>query len=175
MKNCNRCLKEKKIEEMSVRKPDFCKWCLVQINMKKYDLSEKGKEKAKRFSQSEKGKLKVLRANVKKTESGYKKKWRATPQVREKELEYNRVYLKNNPEKRKLYSKARRERYPGKDAARRKLKYELRMGRVLKPDICSECNFRSKIIDAHHTDYDRPLDVIWLCRPCHAKKHKKEG
>jgi len=35
---------------------------------------------------------------------------------------------------------------------------------------CSKCKSTERI-DGHHPDYDRPLDVIWLCRPCHVLLH----
>lgn len=35
---------------------------------------------------------------------------------------------------------------------------------------CAKCKSTERI-DGHHPDYDRPLDVIWLCRPCHVLEH----
>lgn len=26
---------------------------------------------------------------------------------------------------------------------------------------------------AHHEDYDHPLEVMWLCQPCHKQRHKE--
>lgn len=35
---------------------------------------------------------------------------------------------------------------------------------------CEGCGTDVKV-QGHHEDYDRPLDVRWLCAPCHAKEH----
>ena len=36
---------------------------------------------------------------------------------------------------------------------------------------CIRCKNEKSV--AHHEDYDKPLDVMWLCQPCHAKRHKE--
>lgn len=47
-----------------------------------------------------------------------------------------------------------------------------RRGR-LSPEVCQVCgDERSQM---HHEDYDKPLDVTWLCRPCHMDLHYGEG
>ena len=33
------------------------------------------------------------------------------------------------------------------------------------------CRCGSATVEAHHADYSRPLDVIWLCRECHRIEH----
>lgn len=45
-------------------------------------------------------------------------------------------------------------------------------GMIIKPDKCSKCsNPTNRRIEGHHMDYDKPLEVIWLCLPCHRKLH----
>lgn len=40
----------------------------------------------------------------------------------------------------------------------------------LKPQLCEACG--SESAEKHHEDYSRPLDVHWLCRPCHISLHR---
>ncbi len=42
-------------------------------------------------------------------------------------------------------------------------------GTLTRLDACELCGARAAF--AHHEDYYRPLDVIWLCGPCHARVH----
>ena len=44
------------------------------------------------------------------------------------------------------------------------------MGDILRPSVCSSCKLPSRI-EAHHPDYSKPLDVIWLCGKCHRLEH----
>jgi hypothetical protein len=43
---------------------------------------------------------------------------------------------------------------------------------LLKRQPCEVCG--EVRVDAHHPDYDRPLDVRWLCRAHHAALHAQE-
>lgn len=63
-------------------------------------------------------------------------------------------------------------KYPEKHSARSKLNHEVRSGRMIRPDFCSECG-QCGIIHGHHDDYSKPLDVRWLCFPHHREWHKK--
>lgn len=42
---------------------------------------------------------------------------------------------------------------------------------VLIPKPCEWCGEEKSL--AHHDDYDQPLNVIWLCQPCHKLRHKE--
>jgi hypothetical protein len=52
--------------------------------------------------------------------------------------------------------------------AREKLYYAVKKGYLEKPIHCSVCHEHKKL-DAHHEDYNKPLEVTWLCRLCHRK------
>ena len=63
-----------------------------------------------------------------------------------------------------------------KTTNRKKLRAQWRLskavlrGTVDKPDVCSSCG-KGGIIHGHHPDYDKPLEVIWLCPGCHKAVH----
>jgi hypothetical protein len=59
-----------------------------------------------------------------------------------------------------------REKYPEKNKARAAVRQAIASGRLTKPDYCTVCG-RGGDVEAHHTDYSRPLDVLWLCFVCH--------
>lgn len=44
-------------------------------------------------------------------------------------------------------------------------------GLITKKEQCEKCGAPSK--HAHHEDYSKPLDVIWLCQSCHRKRHSE--
>lgn len=55
-----------------------------------------------------------------------------------------------------------------------KVSQALRKGLLIKPANCQKCGSKPspKNLHAHHFDYDKPLDVIWVCWKCHKGVHK---
>jgi hypothetical protein len=47
----------------------------------------------------------------------------------------------------------------------------IKRGRLVKQP-CERCGAADGL-HAHHEDYSRPLDVTWLCVPCHAQRHRE--
>ncbi|EGY9227129.1 single-stranded DNA-binding protein [Escherichia coli] len=50
----------------------------------------------------------------------------------------------------------------------------LRDGKLIRPPQCECCGSECKP-QAHHCDYSKPTDVMWLCKSCHVEwyKHNK--
>jgi hypothetical protein len=71
----------------------------------------------------------------------------------------------------------RRMAYPQtpyeKRMARTKLRNAIAMGKFARPKHCSKCG-REGQVQAHHHDYSKPFEVIWLCPCCHIDIHKSE-
>lgn len=62
-------------------------------------------------------------------------------------------------------------KYPDKYKARQAVSYALKSGKIIKPNKCENC-LEIKIVEGHHFDYGKPLDVIWMCRKCHSLSHR---
>lgn len=63
--------------------------------------------------------------------------------------------------------KASQLRFPQRATARYAVSNAIRDGRLARQP-CWVCGDRA---EAHHPDYDRPLDVVWLCQPHHQQAH----
>ena len=70
------------------------------------------------------------------------------------------------------YKKRQKAKYPEKIRARELVSKALKRGRLVKPDECINCG-RRIFLHAHHTDYNQPLKVVWLCKDCHRLRHVK--
>ncbi len=89
---------------------------------------------------------------------GRHRRYQATPAGKESVNKSRKKWLGENPEKR---------------AAHVILGNRVSSGHVIKPDACEGCEATTRL-DGHHEDYSKPLDVQWLCRTCHTRKHKDD-
>jgi len=101
------------------------------------------------------------------------------------------VYMSKNPVYQKTYKKTEkgvitqskyyasiakknantryRKKYPQKLKAIAKLNYHIRKG-YIKRGTCEVCKTKENV-QAHHEDYSKPLDVIWVCPLHHRAIH----
>ena len=62
------------------------------------------------------------------------------------------------------------ETFLAKARAPYKVAQAIRKGILTRPSECSSCQTTGRI-EGHHSDYTKPLEVIWVCTPCHNKIH----
>lgn len=66
------------------------------------------------------------------------------------------------------YYNTQKRRYPEKVRARRLVINAIKRGDIIKLP-CNTCGNPNSY--AHHEDYHKPLDVVWLCRKHHTELH----
>lgn len=100
---------------------------------------------------------------------------RMAERVRGRE-KYHRLYKGKKPNNRAAPNAANRRYYRktkgrGVKRAHTLVARALAACRLVKLP-CQRCG--EKRSEAHHPDYSKPLEVVWLCHPCHMKEHRKK-
>ena len=196
MKEC-RCCKINKVEDHFPKRPSnsdglysYCKKCVSEKQKnkpqeQKESQREKNREYAKknRISLNEKSKEYYYKNRdlvLKKSEK-YREKNKEKISVRqalarisdkdrfEKNRERHLSWSENNRERINQYQREWYQKNKEKRWAHVVLNRAVKSGKILRPKNCSECKKECKP-DGHHLDYNRPLDVIWICRACHSRK-----
>lgn len=91
---------------------------------------------------------------------------------RRKKSDYYRDYdRKRGNRQHKEYESKYRSRFPEKHAAHIIVNNAIRNKKLVK-EPCFMCGCNN--VHAHHVDYDKPLEVIWLCPTCHKRIHAYE-
>jgi len=67
-------------------------------------------------------------------------------------------------------TRAWREEDKRRTKAHSAVAYAIRKGNLVRMP-CVRCGEQKSV--GHHEDYDKPLEVTWLCQPCHKQRHKE--
>ena len=97
-------------------------------------------------------------------------------QNRKHKVDYYREYDRERGSRQPAHKiKAYNAKYPKKYIAKNAVNNAIRDGRLLKPNACEVCGAEHNSIHGHHDDYSFPLQVRWLCPPCHFAWHLENG
>ena len=89
------------------------------------------------------------------------------------EAYFGKIRGKGTPESRAKAKSDYSKRNRHKTNAKARLKTAVDNGTLVRPDRCERCN-ELKFAEAHHPDYSKALEVVWLCDACHKKAHVEE-
>lgn len=82
-------------------------------------------------------------------------------------------WKRENRERAREIQRRANNRYPEKNRARGALRRAIKRGDVVRGEKCFEGGDCRGRIEAHHEDYSKPLDVVWLCNRHHNARHRK--
>ena len=86
---------------------------------------------------------------------------------KEKRILHEREYRKLHADER--YAKAKKYRREKTGFAVAKVNDAIKRGKITK-EVCEVCG--KEQAEAHHDDYNKPLEVRWLCKRCHTEWHR---
>lgn len=181
MKKCTTCEKHKEESEFFKKRnglESFCKQCRKEKTQNRINSDP---EKYKKFC-SDRSKKRWKNEDYKKSIKNWREK------NKEKIAKQCREYLDKNKDY--LYSKQKewrtinkniisesenkyKENNPLKLACRSYVRTAIKNGNITNPNKCNKCMKECKP-EAHHKDYTKPLEIIWLCRTCHGHEHRKK-
>lgn len=162
MNTCIRCGDTKPDDSFKTTKAgNLRSWCIDCTRAYKaaWKKSERGKESEAKYRSSPQAKARA-------------RKWREENRERVREInrEASKAHYGRNRERLQKKQSDDRKRYPEKHKARQMVSLAVFFGMITKPGTCENCGTRKRL-EAHHRDYWKPLDVVWLCTPCHSAEH----
>lgn len=146
MKNCRKCQIEFEPTTNQIKKRDFlCPEC-------KRDYARQWRDKRKKQGLTISG-SKMPREYHRK----YEKEYFQNPDVKKRRAKHAKIRRIDPSQSHKIYAR---------DLTNKAIK----SGKLIKKP-CEVCG-KNKV-DAHHEDYNKPYDVMWLCRRHHIEHHAK--
>jgi hypothetical protein len=153
MKKCSKCGIEKDSSDFHKNKRSadglqgWCSACMKSYG-KRYHHENREKISTRKRVYTIKNKSRIAKRM---------KLYNQTQRGKEVIHECTKRYVQNHPEKRK---------------ATRAINHAIERGEI-NSEPCLLCG-SMRMLQAHHPDYSKPLDVVWLCKVCHNDLHKKE-
>lgn len=187
MRKCYKCEETKDLSEFhndrtqAGGKSYECKKCKSEIRkQKRKENPEKYREACRRSTERN---YETIRASQKKHKLENRdkilKRRREQRELRRDEInkrEYER--RKNDPDhllKERIRQKKWRDKNKDVLTPKRKahqlVMFAIKLGVLKKGVECFKCGSKKRI-EGHHENYDKPLDVVWLCNACHQRHHK---
>lgn len=169
MKICTKCNKELPLEEFSMIlrrgkrvRNSRCKPCVAEYKHEHYlKHKQRYKDRAKKWAEDNPERSRETRKEyyerTKGARKGRRQEYLSRPEVRARIAERFREYRKDDD-------------FLFKEKARGVLNKRVKTGKIEKPSACQVCG-KSGYVEAHHHDYTRPLDVVWVCKQCHEDIH----
>lgn len=156
---CRKCRAEREAARRS-RNPEKCKESNRRSYLKHHDrrLADARAWYSANREQANAGSSAYHKEHAEQIRNQVRSKWRDNPQL---VLRWKMNTHESNPTKLN---------------ARRCVNPAVRAGVLVKPESCSSCGAvfdpnKPRSLQAHHSDYTKPLDVVWLCPKCHAEHH----
>lgn len=152
MKTCTHCSQELPLDAFHKHKGfqdghrNICKVCANEVSRKYYrDNRDKHLESCRSWKTRNKTRF-----------ENYQKQYKQTTQAQ------------NNQRKWAMS-------HPIRVKAQKTLNYAVFKGELEKSSCCQVCGDSAPRIEAHHYDYNKPLEVIWVCTSCHGWIHRKHS
>jgi len=158
-KLCKKCGNQKDISEFykhSQMKDGYLNIC---ISCKLLDVKKYRKNNIERIREYDR--KRGLTEKKKEATKKYIKRLKTYEQDRYKTMRREAVRKNRNKDKEK-------------QRARWRLQKAVEKGLVIRPKSCTLCGSKANL-EGHHKDYNKPLEVIWLCRKCHGKIHRRKN
>jgi len=92
--------------------------------------------------------------------------------VSEERKDRQKLWRIDNAEQYRLSIRLWQARNREKINVHAKVHRAVKNGSLVRKECCERCGLKCKT-EGHHKDYSKPLDVMWLCRKCHAMNHRK--
>lgn len=145
-----------------------CKACCKERSKKTVHSQEAIDKKTAYKAEWQRKKAPILNARARESYVENIEKKREQSKIRQKRYMKTAKGKATHLESSKRWKEDNFEKY----SAHQKVKVAMKSGKLIKPEKCEVCKKEGKI-EAHHEDYSKPLDVIWMCQYCHLYHHQR--